>query len=94
MEEDRIHLTTIPECEKIEEAGQEREEDQVISPECEQAGEEASQKKETKEVVGSEKREPARLRRSRRLVKKERKDGNTCLVCDGCARGHAQSLRG
>ncbi|XP_063888604.1 uncharacterized protein LOC135115599 [Scylla paramamosain] len=47
VEEDRNDLTTIPECEKIEEAGQEREEDQVIRPECEQAGEETSQKKET-----------------------------------------------
>ncbi len=46
MEEDRNDLTTIPECEEIEEeAGQEREENQVIRPECEQAGEEASQKK-------------------------------------------------
>ncbi len=52
MEEDRNHLTTIPECEKIEEAGQEREEDQVISPECEQAREEASHKKEIKEIMG------------------------------------------
>ncbi len=66
----------------------------MMGPECEQAGEEASQKKETKEVVGSERREPARLRRSRRLAEQERKDGNRFLVCDGCAQGHAQSLRG
>jgi len=60
-------------------------------PECE---EEAGQEGEADEVVGLERREPARLRRSRRLAEQKRKDGNRCLGCEGCARGHAQSSIG